>query len=482
MLADPSPAAELATAVEALEAAQQQERLAPDLAGAVRSAEERLEAAVALDAKDERVRTRAELRGLRTRVEGLPSLDLLQARIGGVRRELDRLIDAASEGDVEAVQIDAVRSLVEALRRDAIDTCRTRLDQLAQRASEVQAEELLGRIQSANNVLEDDVYLEAALRHEREAFREHQYGRIHELEREASEVLGTPVEAAQRLDAFLSRAREQLESGGVASDLDAGWTLLDEARAAVERRVADFEPRLDAALRAFQSVAMLNSEDVATVRRILKHLDSQRDAFERISIGLRVQLVTALDEAETLLVKLEEEVDATRAIADQLMTGGVLDDVLGLFGEPASSGSAPSVDRSGASRPANELAEAPGTAGGTATQWLDAFVEEPGVRAGAILGADGWVAGGLDHDPGAVRERILPLQNALVDLGESLDAGPVRLATLEQDDDVLLVAWVDGDRHLVLHLDTPTALSLVGNRVRTELDDLQNRLRDPSNA
>ena len=487
VLADPAPTEELVTAVEALEAAQQEDRLAPDLAVAVRGAEERLEAAVALDAQDERVRTRAELRGLRTRVNGLPNLDLLEARIAGVRRELDRLIDAASTGDVEAVQIDAVRSLVEALRRDAIDTCRTRLDQLAQRASEVQAEELLGQIQSANNVLEDDLYpdvrqLEAALRQQREAYREQQYGRIHELEREASDVLGTPVDAAERLDGFLSRAREQLEAGGVASDLDAGWSLLDEARAAVERRVADFEPRLDAALQAFQKVAMLNSEDVATVRRILKHLDSQRDAFDRISLGLRVQLVTALDEAETLLVKLEEEVDATRAIADQLMSGGVLDDVLGLFGEPTATDTAATTERATATPPTYDPAEAAVTGGGTATQWLDAFVEEAGVRAGAILGADGWVAGGLDHDPAAVRERILPLQHALVDLGATLDAGPVRLATLEQDDDVLLVAWVDGDRHLVLHLDTPTALSVVGHRVRTELDDLQNRLRDPSNA
>ena len=487
VLADPAPAAGLAEAVEALEAAQREDRLAPDLAASVRSAEERLEAAVALDAEDERVRTRAELRSLRTRVEGLPNLDLLEARIAGVRRELDRLIDAASTGDVEAVQIDAVRSLVGALRRDAIDTCRTRLDQLAQRASEVQAEELLGQIQSANNVLEDDLYpdvrqLETALRQQRDAYREQQYGTIHELEREASDVLGTPVDAAQRLDAFLSRAREQLEAGGVASDLDAGWRLLDEARAAVERRVADFEPRLDAALQAFQKVAMLNSEDVATVRRILKHLDSQRDAFDRISIGLRVQLVTALDEAETLLDKLREEVDATRAIADQLMSGGVLDDVLGLFGEPAEPTASSTAGREPTSAPADEGAAEGASDDGTAAQWLDAVVGEAGVRAGAILDANGWVAGGLDRDPGDVRARILPLQHALADLGAALDAGPVRLATVEQDDDVLLVAWVDGDRHLVLHLETPTAVNPVGDRVRTELDDLQNRLRDPSNA
>lgn len=471
VLDDAEPVDHLRESLTALDVADREDRLAPDLTTAVRRAEERLEAAVAEGADDPRLRTRAELRSLRTKVEGLPDLDVFAARAAGVHRELDRLLDADGEADVDPVQVDAVRSLVSALRRDAIDTCRTRLDQLARRASEVHAEELLGRIQSANNVLDDDVYpdirsLEAAVRQQREAHREAQYGDLHALEREAAELLETAVEASERLHTFLQRARDQLEAGDVASDLQRGWALLEETRAAVERRLAEFEPRLDAALAAFKGVAMLNSEDVATVRRILKHLDSQRSAFPRISVGLRIQLVHSLEQAENLLSKLQEEVEATRAIADKLMSGGVLDDVLGLFGEPAAA--------------AGPTAEPP--SGESVEAWLTSFTKEAGVRGGAVLGAQGWLAGTLEVDAEDVRQRLAPLEDALSGLGGEVGSGPAQLTTIEQNGDVLIVAPLGEGNHLLLHLDTPTVLSLVGHRLRTELADLKRRLRDPSNA
>ena len=492
----------LRVAVEALAAANAEERLAPDLVQAVRAAEEQLEAAVAHHADDVRVRERAQLRALLAKVDALPSLDALAARIGGVKRELVRLIDAAegapaggageiaASGDAssrdasprdassgDSVQVDAIQSLVAALRRDAIDTCRARLDQLAQHASEIDAEDLLGRIQSANNVLDQDVYpdvrlLEAELRRQRDAFREGQFAELRRLERDAAEFGDTAfndatLEEALRLEAFLARARDELDGGGVATDLQRGWDLLASVQASVERRLADFEPRLDAALLAFQGVAMLNSEDVASARRILKHLDSQREAFPRISTGLRVQLVRALDEAEALLAKLQEEVEATRAIADRLMSGGVLDDVLGLFGTgaettPAADGTDPD--------PASPSA------------WLTSFTDQPGVRAGAILDADGWSEGTMPLDAGAVRERLAALDRAVEGLGAGLARGAAQTATLELEGQVLVVGWLDGARHLLLLLDSPDVVSLVGHRVRTELDDLQKRLRGSANA
>lgn len=457
----------LAAAVKALSEANDAGRLAPDLAQAVRRAEARLEAAVAEHADDARVRERAQVRALLSKVDSLPGLDALSARISGVKRELMRLLEEDRETGTDRVQLEAIGSLVAALRRDAIDTCRTRLDQLAERASESDAEELLGRIQSANNVLDDDVYpdirqLEAALRQQREAYRQEQFAELRRLQRDASEYIETGLEEAARLEGFLARVREQLEHGGVASDLHHGRELLDQVQATVERRLADFGPRLDAALEAFSEVAMLNSEDVATVRRILKHLDSQRDAFPRVSTGLRIQLERSLEEAETLLAKLQEEVDATRAIADRLMSGNVLDDVLGLFGGPDTA--APTPSRESVST------------GDPVADWLDSFASETGVLAAAILGPNGWVAGELNAELDSVREQIGSLQQNLTRLGDELRQGPLQIATIELDRSISVLAWVDPIHTLVLSLDTPTVLSLIGHRLRTELDDLQEHL------
>lgn len=470
---------DLVKALAALEPAASEARLVPDLAGAVRRAEERLEAAVAEHADDARVRERAQLRALLTKVEGLPSLPALSARIGGVKRELVRLIDESEDSGVDQVQIEAIRSLVGALRRDAIDTCRSRLEQLAEHASEIDAEELLGRIQSANNVLDDDVYpdvkqLEIGLRQLRDAHREEQFAQLRRLERDATEYVETGLDEAERLERFLAMARERLETGGVATDLQQGRDLLQHVQNTVERRLADFEPRLDAALAAFQHVAMLNSEDVATVRRNLKHLDSQRDAFPRVSTGLRIQLERALEASETLLAKLQDEVDATRAIADRLMSGNILDDVLGLFTTPAAAGGdgRDPVDGAKTSEPSAD----------PVVDWLASFTREAGVRGGAIAAGGRWLAGALPHDPERIRSTLSFLSQNLTRVGDQLQHGPLRIATLELEAQILVVAWLDGDSHLLLLLDSATVLSLVGHRLRTELDELQRLLHDSSDA
>jgi hypothetical protein len=336
----------------------------------------------------------------------------------------------------------------------------------------VSAEELLGRIQAANNVLDDDVYpdirqLESALRHTRDAYREEQFAELRRLERDASEYIDTGLPEAERLERFLAMARERLETGGVTTDLRVGRESLERVQEVVEHRLAEFEPRLDAALEAFEHVAMLNSEDVATVRRILKHLDSQRDAFPRVSTGLRIQLERALEEAETLLAKLQEEVDATRAIADRLMSGNVLDDVLGLFG------SAPSPERVADAEPEPD--------GDPLDRWLDSFMRESGVRAGAILGAQGWIAGEFPSAPDELRARLRFLDQNLSRVGAELDQGPLGVATIELDTKVLIVAWLEEGRYLLLLIDTSTVLSLVGHRLRTELDEVQRLIHDSAN-
>ena len=103
-----------------------------------------------------------------------------------------------------------------------------------------------------------------------------------------------------------------------------------------------------------------NSDDVATVRRILTHLDSQREALSRVSVGLKLQLEASLTQAEQLLSSLEEEYEATRLIADQLVAGGLLDDVLGPLSGLGAEQAEPERRRLDPAEMAERYAETPG--------------------------------------------------------------------------------------------------------------------------
>lgn len=106
------------------------------------------------------------------------------------------------------------------------------------------------------------------------------------------------------------------------------------------QRLLGFEQHLDQALASFRSVSLLNNDDVAAVRRVLQHLDGQRDAVARVSPGLQARLFEALADAEEKLRGLHEAYEATRAIADMLVTDNRIDDLLGsfdtLFDDPSS--------------------------------------------------------------------------------------------------------------------------------------------------
>src|SRR5690606_1593080 len=166
---------------------------------------------------------------------------------------------------------------------------------------------------------------------------------------------------------LLSEQKRKLDAGEPASQLDLTSSLLSTLENEAAERVATMPARLDSALARFDAVAKLNSEDVATARRILSHLDSQRGSLERVSVGLRLQLEASLTQAETLLDSLEEEYEATRVIAEELVSEGLLDGVLGLFGEPGA------------------VTEAADTAPGLDAEALcGRYAEVPGVEAVAV--------------------------------------------------------------------------------------------------
>ncbi len=369
--------------LESLRLAHASRTLVPEVMASVRQAEERLARDLAERATEESERRRARIESLKAQLLAVPLTATLGDRLDAALREVDRLLeeqagsDAASAllldedigprlpVDAEHADLEALEALIAALRNEAVVSVRRRLEGLAEQAAEVGSVSYAERIQAAMTDLDEGVFpdlggLEVELARASEAARTHQLGELHRLGREAQTYAGLDDPTVRDLMDLLASERQQLADGGHARRLGEAALLLDRIEARVEDRVAGVPARLDAALARFEEVAKLNSDDVATVRRILTHLDSQREALSRVSVGLKLQLEASLTQAEQLLSSLEEEYEATRLIADQLVAGGLLDDVLGPLSGLGAEQAEPERRRLDPAEMAERYAETPG--------------------------------------------------------------------------------------------------------------------------
>lgn len=510
----PSPAEEieaLRQELDALRLAQEQRSVVPDVVASARQVEERLARDLAERATEASERRRARLDALRAQLEGLPVTKTLSERAGATLREIDRLMDeelssaAASAllldeppdvehalGDADP-DVDAVASVVEELRRALATSVRVRLQALSDDAAAIGSTRLLERIHLAIQDLEEDRYpdlaqLQGALRQEREAQRLEQVGELHRLTREAAPFQAIDHEEANQLRALLAEATRDLEAGSTSERLQEAAVLLERLESDAAARSRSIPRRLDAALATFAQVAKLNSEDVGTARRILTHLDSQRDALDRVSIGLQLQLEASLRHAEELLDKLTEEYEATRVIADQLVSEGLLDDVLGGFdgvfgglesaGRPAGDDATLAVQVEAA--PLEDLRKR-----------IERYVEQDGVTGAAMVDARGqvivgrlpFVALGLEPLFRAANEAVTGVgaADALASGGGSdvepddeAHANLPRMLQVETDHAVTLIARLPDGSHAVVTVSSPAHAQGVANRLRRDLARVPN--------
>ncbi len=464
-----------------LRLAQEQHAVVPDVVAAVRQAEEQLARSLADRATQRSDRRRARLTALRARLESLPVTQTLHDRTEAVRFELERLLKVQENDDAVAAllidegpavmpaegddsDIDALAEVVDGIRTQLTDSLRNRLMNMAERAAELGNGQLIERLQRAVLGLERDEYpdvkhLQASIRQEHEAQRLEQVDELHRLSLAAAQFGGEDTTRAVKLRQLLAEAHDQLERGALASQLERAAELLDALRAEADERLQSVPKRLDAALLDLERVAALNSDDVGTVRRILSHLDSQRDALPRLSPGLQLQLEASLSSAERLLEKLQGEFEATRLVADELVSGGLLDGVLGLFRTGSEDGSNPQ----GLVDPAGALSSSP-------QAQLEAFLAEEGVTAAAVLDASGeLVAGRLAN----VVEGVPALRAAAAAVaGSSYDSA--RLVTVELKYGVVMIGWLANGDCIVLEIADTSELSILTNRLRRRLHDLDD--------
>jgi len=381
--------------------------------------------ALAEASDDQSARRRARVRELLARIAHLPDIPNLRARTLAVRREAEGLEAGAELG---RDQLRALTHLTDQLIGDARGAVAARLEEMAHEAGDPAPDALLRALQVAARQLDDGGFpdLQAverevqATRDERRAAIRRRYLRARQ---ESHRLADAGVPAAAGLADLVGQARSALDGD---AQPEAAVERLERRLAGVVREMGErldtFLPRLDTALAAFRGVARLNNDDVAAVRRVLHHLDGQRHAIGRVSPGLQAQLFASLSEAEETLGHLQAAFEATRAIADQLVAGNRLDDVLGsldaMFGAPDDAAEAPAVD--GAH---DEL-----------RAWLDGYLRLDDVDGAAVLTSGGRLIIGrmpTGTDAVALGHAIDEMLGAWTALGERLGDEAPEVAFIE---------------------------------------------------
>jgi len=473
--------------LESLRLAQETRTLAPEAMASARQVEERIARTLAERATEASDRRRARLEALRAQLESLPVTQTLADRSDGARREIDRLLDQQIGSEAAGAlllddpdspfgpelsltggddDLDALDGLLAGLREEAHGSIQRRLQELAGEAGEIGSARLADRIQAALAEIEDGrfpdlAHLVAAVAQEREAVRLEQIGELHRLNRAFTPYQAFDDERVRQLAELLTDQRKRLDEGSPTTQLERAEDLLEALAQEAESRVSGMPERLDRALARFNEVAKLNSEDVATVRRILTHLDSQRASLQRVSVGLRLQLESSLSQAETLLDSLEEEYEATRVIAEELVSEGLLDGVLGLFGDGAADG-----------QRVAEVTDAFDATGLTARYGSVAGVEAVVVYSAQdeLLASDG---SSLDDATGSQLLKVANL-SALKHAGQALlEQGDdvVSIASIEAAGSYLVAGFAADGTAVALLLDSSALVPVMIGRLRRDLSD-----------
>lgn len=296
---------------------------------------------------------------------------------------------------------------------------------------------------------------------------------IFQLERELIRFPDGLLPELDDLKSTLEHVKSQLENGGTLPDLNDLWLGLEDIRSSLAGRLDSMPGRTAEALDLFGQVERLNSEDVATVRRILQHLSQNMDRFPQLSLALQLQLEGTLSEAEELLRSLRDEFKATQSIADQLVSANILDELLG----GGSGGHRPtSAHEPVAGEPVSNQPLLSGN--GPLDALLAELKAERGVDQLMLLREDQPLAGSFREGAPALAGALLELERDLGRLGSSLSNGNLELLTMELQRHNLVAAWPAPGYRLLVIVDIPATLSLVLHRIRRQLSSIHGLLND----
>jgi chromosome segregation protein len=448
----------------------------PDQVTIVRQAQARLEAAVAERLDSGQERQRAQMRAFLGELQSLPMLPSLTSSFESTKNVLETNLVELQTSALSDETISSAESLLKNLKERLGTAYRDQLMALVQRAMNVQATSALEELQRAGQVLEWGRYpdleaLERTLAKATEKQRGEQLNDLHELELEIGKYQGIGGESLGTLGNFISTARSKIEKGSLIDNLEDAWGMVEGLRSDVERRSQSFVPRIDAALQRFEKVSKLNSEDVNSVSRMLQHLNGQRNAFSKVSATVQYELEKSLGEAEAILKALDEQYEATRAIAGQLVTSSALDDLFGVFdGEEK-------TDVELIPEETTETVFSVQSKHQNLNDWSASYSSERGVRGVAVFSLKGeMVVGQVDVPTEKLQDSLTEITQHLSTLGQELVLGRQLLMTLEMFNHTVVAAWPTPQHYLLVIINDPSALSLVLHKLRRDLPSVGNWL------
>ena len=273
---------------------------------------------------------------------------------------------------------------------------------------------------------------------------------FHRLETEAEGYRVVASGSGRALESFLTAAREGLEATHMLPSLDEGWTLLKRAKAEQQGSAQSFVGRVAAAQNAALPLNTLNSDAALTLRWQLGALSDQQRSSQRVSPKRQAELEASLQETEALIASLQEEAEATRAVAAQLLEGSdALDDMLGgldFFGETSkpAKGTSPQVAQSG---PYAEL-----------QRWLERQAAHEGIAGLALFteNADTLTSGNLPTGVKTLQRAVRLTKRRADTLGTGLERGDAATLTVETQGYTLVIFWLTRARSLALITRAPS--------------------------
>jgi hypothetical protein len=454
--------------VTMLQEAHEAQVILADQISETHTAQSRLETALAQTLGSQLQRERIQIKSLLSELQHLPLLPEVQAKADQLSQTLHQHLTQLNTSTLGDEILGMAKSSLGILKDSLVTAYRDCIMQLVQKAVHVSAKDAIADLQRAAQGLDagrfpDMTALERSLSKATESQRTEQLNDLHDLESEILKYQSMGGQSHLELQQFIEKSRKQLERGDVIENLDDAWSMIENLRSDIDRRAISFVPRLDAALEKLDKISKLNSEEVSSAKRILIHLNSQRQSFQKVSANVQFDLEKSLSEAEGILKQLEEQFEATRAIAGQLMHSSALDDIFGIFDGEAK----PDLDLN--SEPDSKITTIH-SQHQTLNDWFSGYTSERGIRGLAIFTDQGEMTlGQLDIPEDRLQLALAEVGESIITIGNELSLGKQFLMTLEMFRHTMIFAWPTHTHHLVIILNDPSVLSLVLHKLRRDL-------------
>lgn len=267
-------------ALTSLQLAHESQLLAPELVLQATESFHRFENSKQQQALSQRDTQKQQVERQLAALQALPVLPVMQSQAERSRRVLEDYLSQLNYGPLANNALDNATALFDNFKKQLELAYRTEIMRLVSRATAANVQTILMDLQHAGQLLEGGKYPDLAA-------------------------------LAASLSQHLASEKHRTDS---------------------VQRSKKFAEKLQDAQTTFAPLAKLNNDEVDSVRQGLAFLESQCEHFQEASVVAQRDLEKSLVQCKSKIKKLAREYEVTSAVAEELVTGQVLDH---LFGEDA---------------------------------------------------------------------------------------------------------------------------------------------------